>query len=205
MEKVKSFSIHPERITKPFQVLAAWLGTLVMVNGSFLYTATVIQSKWLPHVLVIAAVINVWVFLWTMYNMQTKYRPEMQGDEYYSNYLKLQKDKKRSSENNDVANEMMDMANLPTVARPAMKKVLDAQQEVIRLALRFGKCPIMYHLNNGRNDWVKFHEKFRETGIFQQDLAACEDAGLLTIPDGVVREARLTEKGKRVMTFVKSN
>lgn len=80
--------IEPHRITKPIQLLAAWLVGLIIVNGSFLGSAVAIETPiWLRCTLVIAAVINVPVFLVCIFLLQTKFRPEMQEDSYYHEYL----------------------------------------------------------------------------------------------------------------------
>src|SRR5262245_58196621 len=80
--------IKPERITRPIQLLAAWLTGLVVINGGFLFSASYLSSpSWGSAVLVIAAVINVPLFLVAMFVLQTRFRPEMQEDAYYSKYL----------------------------------------------------------------------------------------------------------------------
>lgn len=85
--------IAPEKITSPIQLLAAWLVALIVVDGAFLTAAGLVSSPiWLPAVLVIAAILNVPLFLGCMFLLQTRFRPEMQSDEHYSEYLK-QKDK----------------------------------------------------------------------------------------------------------------
>jgi hypothetical protein len=81
-------SINPGRVTKPIQLLAAWLAGLTFINGSFLGAATQIsRPEWAAGLLVIAAVINVPVFLVCLFLLQTKFRPEMQEDAYYARYL----------------------------------------------------------------------------------------------------------------------
>jgi len=71
MEKQK---IEPAKITKPIQLLAAWLVGLILVNGSFLTAAGIIHDpKWIVPVLVIAAVVNVPVFLICIFLLQTKF------------------------------------------------------------------------------------------------------------------------------------
>ena len=81
--------IDTTKITKPIQLLAAWLVGLIFVNGIFLTTATsFVETEWLAAVLVIAAVINVPVFLVSIFLLQTKFRPEMQEDHYYNEYIK---------------------------------------------------------------------------------------------------------------------
>jgi len=80
--------VEPHRITKPIQLLAAWLTGLFSVNGSFLAAAAVITSpSWVPASLVVAAIVNVPIFLIALFLLQTRFRPEMQEDSYYSHYL----------------------------------------------------------------------------------------------------------------------
>ncbi|WP_318400722.1 hypothetical protein [Photobacterium leiognathi] len=81
-------SVNPEKITKPIQVLAAWLLGLLSINGSFLATATIFPSdSWQSGFLVVTAFLNVPIFLGAVFLLQTKFRPELQEDAYYSSYL----------------------------------------------------------------------------------------------------------------------
>lgn len=80
--------IEPNKITKPIQLLAAWLAGLVLVNGAFLTAASLIYvPSWAPALLVVACVVNVPLFLISIFVLQTKFRPEMQEDEFYHKYL----------------------------------------------------------------------------------------------------------------------
>lgn len=80
--------IKPDKITKPIQLLAAWLIGLIFVNASFLGTAASINNPtWISGALVVASMINVPLFLGCIFLLQTKFRPEMQEDSYYSKYL----------------------------------------------------------------------------------------------------------------------
>ncbi|EHN67973.1 hypothetical protein [Aliivibrio fischeri] len=84
-------NINPEKVTKPIQLLAAWLSGLVVVNAAFLVSATSIGIEhWSSSALVIASIINVPMFLVAIFLLQTKFRPEMQEDSYYSKYLEAQ-------------------------------------------------------------------------------------------------------------------
>ena len=84
--------IEPHKVTKPIQLLAAWLLGLILIDGSFLSAAALLkQPQWMPAVLVIAAVVNVPLFLVSLFLLQTRFRPEMQEDSYYSKYLEVQK------------------------------------------------------------------------------------------------------------------
>ena len=81
-------NIEPHKVTKPIQLLAAWLVGLILVNGTFLSTAIAFDACsserfWLT----IASVVNVPLFLGAIFLLQTKFRPELQEDLYYSSYL----------------------------------------------------------------------------------------------------------------------
>ena len=83
-----SVSIKPDKITKPIQLLAAWLAGLVLVDALFLWTAVYISTNtWTHYVLIIAAIVNVPLFLISIFVLQTKFRPELQEDSYYSTYI----------------------------------------------------------------------------------------------------------------------
>ena len=80
--------IDASKVTKPIQLLAAWLAGLVAINGSFLTAAGLIASpSWGAGLLIISAVINVPLFLACLFLLQTKFRPEMQEDSFYSRHL----------------------------------------------------------------------------------------------------------------------
>lgn len=52
--------IEPHKVTKPIQLLAAWLVGLVLINGSFLTAAAKINTPvWIVPTLVIASIVNV--------------------------------------------------------------------------------------------------------------------------------------------------
>lgn len=81
-------NIAPEKITKPIQLLGAWLVGLLAVDGAFLIAATRMDlNSWQSGALTIAAIVNVPVFIGALFLLQTKFRPELQEDSYYSTYL----------------------------------------------------------------------------------------------------------------------
>lgn len=64
---------------------------LVLLVGSFLAGARVLtKPDWVPPLLVIAAVSLVPLFLLLLFLMQTKFRPQLQEDVYYSKWLASQ-------------------------------------------------------------------------------------------------------------------
>ena len=80
--------IPVHKVTKPIQLLAAWLVGLILIDTSFLTAAaTIVKPTWAPALLVVAAVLNVPLFLICLFTLQTKFRPQMQEDTYYASYL----------------------------------------------------------------------------------------------------------------------
>lgn len=80
--------IHPEKVTKPFQLLAAWLVGLILLEAELILAS--LQKcvyRWMNPMYGISAILIIPVFLRLIFLLQTKYRPEMQEDSYYSRYL----------------------------------------------------------------------------------------------------------------------
>ncbi len=89
---MKSSKIKPKYVTRPIQLLAAWLVGLVLINSTFLTAASIIQTPiWVPALLVIASVINVPLFLTLIFFLQTKYRIELQEDTFFSKHVEKAK------------------------------------------------------------------------------------------------------------------
>ncbi len=83
-----SQEIKPERITKPIQLLGAWLAGLLAIDSCFLIAAAnTTPGSWESKALTIAAIANVPVFLLAVFLLQTRFRPELQEDIYYSTYI----------------------------------------------------------------------------------------------------------------------
>ena len=83
-----STQLDPSKVTRPIQLLAAWLVGLVLVDGSFLASAAYIsRPEWVAGALVVAAILNVPLFIGAIFLLQTRFRPQMQEDQYYSKYL----------------------------------------------------------------------------------------------------------------------
>lgn len=80
--------IEPHRITKPIQLLAAWLVGLILTDSIFLTaTLSLDAQSWERGALVIASIFNVPLFLGALFLLQTKFRPELQEDTYYHEYI----------------------------------------------------------------------------------------------------------------------
>ena len=85
---MESNNIKPERITKPIQLLAVWLlGLILLVSAFITAAATIKDPKWLAPFFSISSVAIIPLFLILIFLLQTRFRPQMQEDEYYAKYL----------------------------------------------------------------------------------------------------------------------
>ena len=85
---MNSQQVQPAKITKPIQLLGAWLAGLLAIDSCFLFTATNLPNdSWQASALVVASIMNVPIFLAAVFLLQTRFRPELQEDSYYSTYL----------------------------------------------------------------------------------------------------------------------
>ena len=98
--------IHPHKVTKPIQLLAAWLVGLVATNTLFLGSAAVLgPNGWERSGLVIAAMANVPLFLAALFLLQTRFRAELQEDSYYADYLSKKTDSRVKVDKGQVPDE----------------------------------------------------------------------------------------------------
>jgi len=85
-----SAEIKPEKVTKPFQLLATWLAGLVILEGILTYGSVKILAlgnQTLSTIYCISSIVIIPVFLIFIFLLQTRYRPEMQEDKYYFEWL----------------------------------------------------------------------------------------------------------------------
>lgn len=132
--------IPVEKVTKPIQLLAAWLTGLILIDTAFLTAANTLSSpEWVVGLLVIASVGNVPAFLIAIFLLQTKFRPEMQEDVFYSKYLESKTGviKKPISENqlSNVREELF-TANTQTI-----QLISSLQEEIKKLSINVENGP----------------------------------------------------------------
>jgi hypothetical protein len=100
--------LNPERITKPIQLLGAWLVGLLTIDSAFLTAATSMDlNSWQSGVLTVAAILNVPIFIGALFLLQTKFRPELQEDSYYSTYLNNRTNEVMRVPIKDIVNEQL--------------------------------------------------------------------------------------------------
>ncbi|MCG6195674.1 hypothetical protein LFX25_20740 [Leptospira sp. FAT2] len=206
-------NIEPHRITRPIQLLAAWLTGLTVVNASFLASASLIhEPNWIPAMLSIAAVVNVPVFIVSLFLLQTKFRPEMQEDEFYSKYL----EKKYSSDNTVVAVDLEDQfkklaeelaSKIPSVSKNNEKEVLEIlrNSEIAQLSGRFYKSRSISELFMHKDGWGEIVESWKSDPSFIADINELVQAGLVHLSgEGEYKDATLTSIGYEVATKLKA-
>ena len=90
-------SLKPHKITKPIQLIAVWFSTLILIDWVLLSGAkNITNPSWVTPLLSIAAVSFVPVFLILAFVMQTKYRPQLQDDQYYADWVKVTTSKEKA-------------------------------------------------------------------------------------------------------------
>lgn len=204
---MSNHKITPEKVTRPMQLLAAWLTGLVIVDGAFLLAAVQIQQPgWAPAVLVIAAVLNVPLFLICIFLLQTKFRPEMQEDSYYSRYL----EKKYSVAVSTVSSVDVDK-RAEDLARDIVANIgstVGADQSKIETILRDGEVEEIKRRIGWRRSlselylrpqlWPKIVERWQFAQEFIDDIHALKTEGAIIVDDDDPKTCRLTHLGQNV-------
>jgi hypothetical protein len=141
--------IPVEKVTKPIQLLAAWLTGLIVVDTAFLTAANALsEPAWAKGLLIIAAVINVPLFLISIFLLQTKFRPEMQEDSFYSKYLESKTGMLRQPVSNNQLSKLKE--ELYSANSETLKLVSSIQQEIKGLSfeVKDGKAQALMLPNN---------------------------------------------------------
>lgn len=125
--------INPTQVTKPIQLLAAWLAGLIAINASFLGAAALIKSPtWAAGALVIAVIANVPVFLFCLFLLQTRFRPEMQEDSFYSKHLD-RKFSEQSQKITVVSSVSSSSTIIPNPLKPLPININEALSQYVRV------------------------------------------------------------------------
>ena len=199
--------ISPQKITKPIQLLAAWLAGLSIIDGAFLTAAASISSpSWIPGFLCIAAVINVPLFLISLFILQTRFRPEMQEDTYYSKYL----ERKFSERTDNTFQEDLDdhfqnltdkvLAQIPTTTteeKESVSKILK-ESELDFHAKNFVQSRTLSELFLYRDSWNEIVDNWKKSNDFKDDISHLSIEGLIDFPDNDLMKINLTDIGKKV-------
>lgn len=208
--------INPEKVTKPIQLLAAWLVGLIVVNASFLVGAQQIsRPDWASAVLVVAAVANVPIFILALFLLQTKFRPQMQEDSYYSQYL--QREKQFTIEARPSAIEAAEKEVIQASERivqslgPAAKGKEEPIAEILRssqhelLVAKHGSTRTLSELYLMPETWGALVKEFGKTSAFIRDIEGLLEDGLVEKKYRGYRNAKLTELGRQIAQQAEAN
>lgn len=163
-------SINPEKITRPFQLMAAWFTMLVLIVSAFLAAALKIQKpEWAAGFLVIASFVIVVMVLAVVFVMLTKYRPHLQDGREYSEWLK---DERRYSADDTV--ELMSAEDDP----PAQKcKISDYEGVRRKSTSRGAKIYQADVIDVGGEDSFRLVSQLGKLGFNANVYAARYNAG----------------------------
>lgn len=157
--------IEPQKVTKPIQLLAAWLVGLILIDGIFLTAASALRGGGLESsILVIAAVLNVPIFLIALFVLQTRFRPELQEDSYYSQYLDKKTNRVIKVQKEDV---------LENEVATLFEQIRGIKRETAREDER--AFPICIGLNQGFPDFDNLRNFLKEKSIPLHDIFGSSD------------------------------
>jgi hypothetical protein len=206
--------IVPEKVTRPIQLLAAWLAGLIIVDGAFLTAATQINSlAWASGALIIASITNVPLFLVSLFLLQTKFRPEMQEDAYYSKYLEYQYSKKTSlTKTLDIESQvkhitkniLKELGPGQEMRREPIERILHTSQ-VEQIAIRIGGSRSLSELHKRPHLWANIVEHWKKNATFCDDVKMLINEGVISMNGEDYLSCKLTELGKQVVDYAEKN
>lgn len=201
--------ITPEKVTKPIQLLAAWLIGLFVTNASFLVAAQQISHPtWGSALLLIAAVANVPVFIVALFLLQTKFRPQMQEDSYYSRYLDEERKFKGSSKplsKNSIDEEISEATDkiVKSIGAAAegkqapIRKILEDSQ-IDLMVYKHGSTRALSELIKAGATWPEMVRRWGKNTSFTKEVDGFISDGLATMKSDDLVTLQLTDLGSRV-------
>jgi hypothetical protein len=196
--------IVPEKVSKPIQLLAAWLLCLVTIDCAFLSTATKIAFPlWVPSILVIASIANVPVFLLLIFFLQTKFRSELLEDKYYSELLKNKDSGKpyrkyRVIPQKNITNQIIDLLGpAGEIYRKSIQSVIFTSQ-IQHLANLVGQNRTLSELYLRSTQWETTYKKWKNSPSLNYDLNTLEREDLITVTEQDYSSIVLTTLGNCV-------
>jgi len=201
--------IVPDKVTKPIQLLAAWLVGLIVVNASFLLAAQQIaKPDWASSALVIAAISNVPIFIIALFLLQTKFRPQMQEDSYYSQYLERERYQTLSSPNRSPAIAEQEVNQATERLVKDLGLVSKSQKDQVAEVLRESQKSVLLHKHGGSRtlsellispaDWKDIATEFGNDKAFIQDIEGLIADGLIARTDNDNLHISLTTLGREI-------
>ncbi|MBU1045435.1 MAG: hypothetical protein KJ915_13695 [Candidatus Omnitrophica bacterium] len=157
-------NINPEKITKPIQLLGAWLAGLFSIDSCFLVAATNFpEGSWESMILVVAAIVNVPLFLIAVFILQTKFRPELQEDSYYSTYLS-----RKSNEVIKVKKDESHIVELRQLIEGVENRVVTSLKDIKITDSGFSN--LLFGINKNLSDKELIKTKLADLGILKSTV-----------------------------------
>lgn len=199
--------ITPEKVTKPIQLLAAWLVGLVAIDSAFLVAAQQIQRPdWASGLLVVAAVGNVPIFLTALFLLQTKFRPQMQEDVFYAKYLEgsysssvlLSSEAAVKSDVTEAARKLIQRLGVSVKGKEA--SIVESLNESLEESLisRHAGSRALAELHLAPSSWHTVVSAFGGDSMFSQDIGGLLTDGLIERSAEDFSDAMLTSLGVKV-------
>ncbi|MFZ6641794.1 hypothetical protein ACO0LL_18795 [Undibacterium sp. TC4M20W] len=206
--------IRPDKVTKPIQLLAAWLVGLIVVNASFLLGAQQITNPpWASSLLVVAAVANVPIFIIALFLLQTKFRPQMQEDSFYAQYLKTEREYSQMPPTQSLPVDVVEQSIAKTAEKITLKLGAAAkgqEQPIVNilresqfesLVTRFGDSRSLSELFLSPETWTKIVKEWAEHEVFVQDIEALITEGLVAKKYKGYLNCFITDSGKQIASI----
>ena len=164
-------SIQPDRITKPIQLLGAWLAGLLAIDSCILFAASQQPTdSWESQALTVAAIANVPLFLLAVFLLQTRFRPELQEDLYCSSYIS-------QKTNARVEVSKQDAASLATQQLLEHLEVRAATQSQARLTVEeVDLIDLRFGINMHLEDREAIARRLSQVGIVGYALFGSDEA-----------------------------
>ena len=161
----KNQKIQPSAITKPIQLLGAWLVGLLTIDSSFLIAASRFHEG--GHevtALVWAAILNVPLFIGALFLLQTRFRPELQEDLYYSTYINQKTNQKVSLSKADPKDSLISVQidRLETLTRD-LETVANASEKA-EIVDNSSPAKLFHGINRHLKDGDKIRNRLEQIG-----------------------------------------
>lgn len=202
-------NLKPEKVTKPIQLLAAWLLGLVLINTSFLTAASQLSSPdWGAGALIIASIANVPIFLLSLFMLQTRFRPEMQEDTYYSKYLERKyssinekdKDIKLQIDTDKVVKDIVSKINTTQATKDQEKEIKQILKERDLQLIKndIGSSRTLSELYLYPDKWEELVKSWEGDDSFNKDNEQIYKYGLIKGKLSNPKSLKLTELGEKI-------
>lgn len=180
-----------------------------MVNASFLLGAQQItRPDWASALLVIAAVANVPIFILALFLLQTKFRPQMQEDSYYAQYLQSERQFNvvpKATTAEVVENEIVQTAEKivkslgPTVKgkEKPVAEILRESQNDLMLAKHSGSRTLA-ELYVSPHTWTEIVNLWSQDESFIRDVEGLLEDGLIEKKYKGYKNCKLTDLGNLI-------